>query len=58
MWFTLSQEGVATYSLACDVRLWPMILDAAERFRRLSAEEQKRALEKARLKDFEYIYTD
>ncbi|RLI23368.1 aldo/keto reductase, partial [Candidatus Bathyarchaeota archaeon] len=58
VWFTLSQEGVTTYSLACDIRLWPMILDAAERFRRLNAEEQRQILEKARLKGFEYIYTD
>ncbi|KYH37842.1 MAG: aldo/keto reductase [Candidatus Bathyarchaeota archaeon B24] len=58
VWFTLSQEGVAAYSLACDVRLWPMILDAAELFKRLNAEEQRQVLEKARLKGFEYIYTD
>ncbi|MFX0047501.1 MAG: aldo/keto reductase, partial [Candidatus Hermodarchaeota archaeon] len=29
VWFTLSQEGVTTYSLPCDVRLWPLVLDAA-----------------------------
>lgn len=56
VWFTLSQEGVATYSMACDIRLWPMILNAAERFRKLSREEEKRLLEEARLRGFEYIY--
>jgi len=56
VWFTLSQEGVVTYSLPCDVRLWPKVLNAVERFRVLSAEEQEKALEKARLEMFEYIY--
>ncbi len=56
VWFTLSQEGVATYSLPCDIRLWPKVLNAAERFRVLTTEEQEEALEKARLEKFEYIY--
>ncbi|MBS7612392.1 aldo/keto reductase [Candidatus Bathyarchaeota archaeon] len=56
VWFTLSQEGVATYSLPCDIRLWPKVLNTAERFRVLTAEEQEEALEKARLEMFEYIY--
>jgi len=41
VWYTLSQEGVATYSMCSEVRLWPKIIDAAERFRPLSPEEQE-----------------
>ncbi|MEM2528858.1 MAG: aldo/keto reductase, partial [Ignisphaera sp.] len=40
VWYTLSQEPVATYSMAGDLRLWPMILNAGKRFRKLSIEEQ------------------
>lgn len=40
VWFTLSQEGVTTYSLPCDVRLWPLVLDAAKRYKKLSLGEQ------------------
>ncbi|MFX1446947.1 MAG: aldo/keto reductase [Promethearchaeota archaeon] len=40
VWFTLSQEGVTTYSLPCDVRLWPLVLDAATRYKKLSLGEQ------------------
>ncbi|MBO3802232.1 MAG: aldo/keto reductase [Thermoproteota archaeon] len=39
--FTLSQEGVTTYSMACDIKLWPKIIKAGESFRKLSEEEQK-----------------
>lgn len=56
VWFTLSQEAVVTYSLPCDIRLWPKVLNAADRFRVLTAEEQEKALEKARSEVFEYIY--
>jgi len=41
VWFTLSQEGVTTYSLPCDVKLWPAVLDAATRYKKLNKEEQK-----------------
>ena len=41
VWFTLSQEGVTTYSLPCDVRLWPLVLEAVKRYRKLSIEEQE-----------------
>lgn len=56
VWFTLSQDGVVTYSLPCDIRLWPKVLNAADRFRVLTAEEQEEALERARIEKFEYIY--
>lgn len=56
VWFTLSQDGVTTYSLPCDVRLWSMVLSAAERFRRLTFEEQERIIKEAKRKGFEQIY--
>ena len=40
LWYALSL-GVATAALPSDARLWPMILDAAERFRPLDAKEQE-----------------
>lgn len=49
--FTLSQEGVTTYSMACDIKLWPKIIRAGERFRRLSEEEQNRIVEYFKSKD-------
>lgn len=45
VWFTLSQEGVTTYSMSAEVRLWPKIISAGERFRKLSEEEQKEVVE-------------
>ena len=41
VWFTLSQDGVTTYSLPCDLKLWPLVLDAARRFQKLGVERQK-----------------
>jgi predicted aldo/keto reductase-like oxidoreductase len=43
--FALSQDGVTTYSMPCDITLWPSVLEAAERFRRLNKQEQKEFIE-------------
>jgi len=56
VWFTLSQEGVTTYSLPCDVRLWPLVLDAATQYEKLNDEEQKHAIEKARENEFQPLF--
>ena len=40
LWFALSQ-GVTTVASACDIRLVPKIIDAAERYRELTGDEQK-----------------
>lgn len=45
VWFTLSQEPVATYSMASEVRLWPRIINAGERFRGLSEKEQMEVID-------------
>ena len=42
--YTLSQ-GVTTCPMPSDVKLWPMVIEAAERFRPMSAEEQTAAVE-------------
>ena len=56
VWFTLSQEGVTTYSLPCDVRLWPLVLDAATRYEKLSDKEQKKAIQMARQNEFQPLF--
>ena len=43
LWYTLSQ-GVTTAALPGDLRLWPMVIDAAERFRPMDAQEQTEAV--------------
>ncbi|MHA2388866.1 MAG: aldo/keto reductase [Candidatus Hodarchaeales archaeon] len=48
VWFTLSQEEVTTYSLPCDLRLWPKVIDAAKRFKRLSSTEQEEIIQQAK----------
>ncbi|NVM46478.1 MAG: aldo/keto reductase [Candidatus Lokiarchaeota archaeon] len=48
VWFTLSQEGVTTYSLPCDVRLWPLVLDAASRYKKLDEQEQEQIVKMIR----------
>ncbi|MEM4462560.1 MAG: aldo/keto reductase, partial [Candidatus Bathyarchaeia archaeon] len=58
VWFTLSQEPVATYSLPCDVRLWPLVLDSAVRFRKLSIEEQAEAIEYAKRKGLTPLFPE
>ena len=58
VWFTLSQEGVTTYSLPCDVRLWSSVLDAATRYQKLNDEEQKHAVKMARENEFQPLFPD
>lgn len=40
LWFNLSQD-ITTVAMPGDLRLWPMVIDAAERFKPLSSEEQQ-----------------
>jgi predicted aldo/keto reductase-like oxidoreductase len=58
VWFTLSQEGVTTYSLPCDVKLWPLVLDAATRYEKLNEEEQKYAVKMARENEFQPLFPE
>ena len=43
LWYSLSQ-GITTAALPSDLSLWPLILDAAERYRPLSQLEQEDAI--------------
>jgi len=58
IWFTLSQEGVTTYSLPCDVRLWPSVLDAATRYKKLNYEEQEKIVKMARKNEFQPLFPE
>jgi len=58
VWFTLSQEGVTTYSLPCDVRLWPLIFDAIKRYRKLNNEEQEKVINIARDYEFQPLFPE
>lgn len=58
VWFTLSQEGVTTYSLPCDVRLWPLIFDAIKRYRKLNNEEQEKFINIARDYEFQPLFPE
>ena len=40
LWYALSQ-GITTAAMSSDLHLWPLIIDAAERFRVLDAREQE-----------------
>jgi len=56
--FTLSQEGVTTYSMPCDVTLWPMVLKAGEKFRKLSEEEQRKVIECVRNAGYKPLFPE
>ncbi len=43
LWYALSQ-GISTAAMSADLHLWPLVIDAAERFRVLSTREQEEAI--------------
>jgi len=54
--FTLSQDPVATYSIPCDVRLWPSVLEAGLKFKRLGDKEQMNLILRARETGFNSLF--
>jgi predicted aldo/keto reductase-like oxidoreductase len=48
IWYTLSQ-GVSTTVLPADLRLWPKVIDAAERFEPMEEREQEAVISEARV---------
>ncbi|MFX1313734.1 MAG: aldo/keto reductase [Promethearchaeota archaeon] len=56
VWFSLSQEGITTYSLPCDVKLWPLVLEAAKRYKKLDDKEQEKIIEFARNTKFKPLF--
>ncbi len=47
LWFTLNQ-GVSTAALPSDLRLWPMLFDAARRIKKLEAREEEELVSRVR----------
>jgi hypothetical protein len=43
LWWTLSQDITAA-CMPGDLRLWPMVIDAAERYKKMSAAEQDKVM--------------
>ena len=43
LWYTLSQ-GVTTCPMPSDVKLWPLVIDAAERFKPMTEQQQAEAI--------------
>jgi len=58
VWFTLSQDGVTTYSLPCDVRLWPLVLNAVKRYKKLNAEELEKIVNLARENEYQPLFPE
>ena len=58
VWYTLSQDGVATYSMSSELSLWPKIISAAERLRKLSPEEQAEVVESFRQKGAKPLFPE
>lgn len=58
VWFTLSQEGVTTYSLPCDVKLWSLVLEAAKRYKKLNDKEQEKIINLAREHKFQPLFPE
>ena len=47
VWFTLSQEYVTTYSLPCDTKLWPLVINAGKSYHKLGPQEIQEVLDLA-----------
>ena len=58
VWFTLSQEGVTTFSLAGDIKLWPKILDAAERYKKLDEDQIKEIIQDGKKLGYEPLFPE
>jgi predicted aldo/keto reductase-like oxidoreductase len=58
VWFTLSQEGVTTYSLPCDIRLWPQVFEAVKRYKRLDQIEITEVIKNAKKNAFQPLFPE
>jgi aryl-alcohol dehydrogenase-like predicted oxidoreductase len=56
VWYTLSQGGVTTYSLPCDLRLWALIMDSVKRFKILKESEQNEIIKRAKKENFKPLF--
>ena len=55
---TLLQDGVTTYSLPCDVRLWPLVLHAAKLYKKLNSEELEKIVNIARENELQPLFPE
>ncbi|NQT05197.1 MAG: hypothetical protein HQ577_04225, partial [Dehalococcoidia bacterium] len=53
LWYALSQ-GITTAALPADLRLWPLVIDAAERASALDLETQEQFI--VEVKDYKPIF--
>ena len=58
IWFTLSQEGVTTYPLSGAIELWPKMLDAAERYKKLDEDEIQAIIQYGKKQGFEPLFPE
>ncbi len=56
--YTLSQEGVITYSLPCDLRLWPLVFNAEEKFQKLGVNQQEEIIQHAKSANFKPLFPE
>jgi predicted aldo/keto reductase-like oxidoreductase len=56
--FTLSQQGVCTYSIPCDEVLWRGVYDAYDHYKQLSLEENDLIVQKARVAGFSPLFPE
>ena len=56
--FTLSQDGVSTYSLPCDVRLWPMVINAGNKFTKLESFQQEKLVSSFKEKNISPLFPE
>ncbi len=56
--YTLSQEGVTTYSISCDISLWPNIFRAVERYSYMDEEEQNHLIQRAFQAGFKPLFPE
>ncbi|MFX0125606.1 MAG: aldo/keto reductase, partial [Candidatus Hodarchaeota archaeon] len=54
--YTLSQEGVTTYALPCDLRLWPLVLNAVDKFQKLRIDKQVEIIQRAQSENFQPLF--
>ncbi len=58
VWYTLSQSGVTTYSLPCDLRLWPLVMSSIKRFKLLEDSEQEEIIKHAKMENFKPLFPE
>ena len=56
--FTLSQDGVCTYSLPCDVKLWSNVIDAGSKFSKLTDLEIEKIKSSLKERDLTPLYPE